>query len=90
MVERMGKKVLGKELAIYKKMRPELLKHHMGKHVVIHGDTFAGAFDTFDTAAREAISQFGDGPYLIREVTEIEPRMPMPASVAFRPIYAAN
>ncbi len=90
MVERMGKKVLEKELATYKKMRPELLKHHLGKHAVIHGDTFVGAFDTFDAAAREAINQFGDGPYLIREVKELEPQMPMPASVAFRPIYATN
>ena len=80
---------LQKELALYAKKQAEFEKHHDGKFVLIHDEDFIGAFDTFDNAAKEAIKLFGDGPYLIRQVG-MDYSIKMPASVAFRPIHAAN
>ncbi len=77
------------EIAAFQSRKSELEQHHMHKFVIFHGEEFAGAFDTFDAAAREAIKRFGRGPYLIRQVGGIT-EMPMPASIAFRPIHAAS
>lgn len=67
-----------------------LLEHHNGKFVIFHETTFVDSFDTFDAAAREAISRFGQGPYLIRQVGGRPREFPMPASVAYRPVRAAS
>lgn len=75
-------KTLKKEIETFDAMKDKLLADYLGKYVLIHDSSFVGSYDTFDTAAREAISQFGNGPYLIREVTD-RPPMTMPASVAF-------
>ncbi len=76
---------LQEEIAAYQAMEADLRKHHLGKFVVFHGNEFMDAFDTFDSAACEAIKKFGRGPYLIRRVAD-RVVMPMPASVAFRPV----
>ena len=75
------------EQATYESMRVMLHEHHAGKFVVIKGDKLLGSYDTFDTAAREAIRAYGRGPYLIREVKE-PTVMRMPSSVAFRSPHA--
>jgi len=78
------------EIAAYDAMKAELIKHHLGKFVVFFGGELIGAYDSFDAAAREAITKYDKGPYLIREVTPNDNVMPMPASVAFRPLHASN
>ncbi len=80
---------LQQELDTYESMKEDLLKHYLGKYVLIHDDQFIGSFDSFDNAAKEAVKQFGKGPYLIRQVGK-DPVMAMPASVAYRPLYASN
>jgi hypothetical protein len=72
------------EIAAFERRREELEKYHNGKFVVFRGEELIGAFDTFDNAAREAVSRFGRGPYLIRQVGA--PAPPMPASVMYRPV----
>jgi len=76
------------EIDAYERMKDDLLKHYAGKYVIIKDQQFRGSFDTFDAAARDAINHFGQGPYLIRKVSELSV-MPMPASVAYRPAHAA-
>lgn len=80
---------LQEEILAFEEMKADLLKHHYGKFVVFKGKELVGAFDTFDNAAREAIQRFGNGPYLIRQVGG-PTGMPLPASVAYRPVYAAR
>lgn len=80
---------LDREIAAFALSRESLLAHHMGKFVVFQGEELRGAFDTFNTAARFALAEFGQGPYLIRQVGAPE-SMRMPASVAFRPLHAAG
>ena len=72
------------EIKAYEGMLDSLKKHHAGKFVIIKGGELHGAYDTFDTAARNAIREFGAGPYLIREVAE-EMVMPLPASAFLIP-----
>ena len=72
------------EIAAFERRLDELEKHYKGKFVVFHGEEMVGAFDTFDNAAREAVSRFGRGPYLIRQVGASPPIMP--ASVMYQPV----
>lgn len=80
---------LQEEIEAFENMKDELLRHHNGKFVVFKRKELIGAFDTFDNAAREAVQRFGNGPYLIRQVGT-STGMPLPASVAYRPVYATH
>lgn len=79
--------ILDREINAFEQMKAQLIENHNGKFVVIHGGKLVGVFDTFDTAAKTAVSQY-EQPYLIRQVGANQV-MPMPASVAFRQIHAA-
>lgn len=59
---------LEKEIMAFERLSPELEAHHHGKWVVIRDEVLVGAFDTLDAAAEEAVTRFGRGPYLIRQV----------------------
>ena len=59
---------LQENIAAYKKMKEELKKHHRLKWVIFYDTEFIGAYDDSAAAARVAISRFGRGPYLIRQV----------------------
>ena len=59
---------LEREIRAFEARREELELHCHRKFVLFHGDDFAGTFDDFDGAAREAIRRYGRGPYLIRQV----------------------
>jgi hypothetical protein len=83
----MNTQALRPEIEAFEKMKDDLIAHHYGKFVIIKNQQLKGSFDTFDTAAREAIKLFGKGPYLIRRVSNEKP-MTMPASVAYRAVHA--
>ena len=75
---------LEREIAAFNQMLPTLERHHMGKFVVIKDDELTGAFDSLDAAATFAVTRYGRGPYLIRQVGS--PPVHLPASVLYRPI----
>jgi len=74
-------------IAVFEAQQNELEQRYLDKFVVFYNGEFVGSFDTFDAAGREAVARFGDGPYLIRQVG-FPTTLPMPASVAYMPIYA--
>jgi len=76
------------EIRAFEAKRKELERNYLRKFVVFKGGEFVGAWDTFDAAAREAVSRFGRGPYLIREVGAPPPVLP--ASVLFHNLRAAE
>lgn len=76
------------ELAAYDAMRNDLEAHHMGKWVLIHDGALVAVYETFEATANDAVSKFGRGPYLIRQVGA--PPIVLPASVMFRPSYGPN
>jgi hypothetical protein len=56
------------EIRAYEKNYTELERVYNGKYVIFREEELVGAFDDLDAAAEEAISRFGKGPYLIRQV----------------------
>ena len=74
--------LLDKDLAAYEQMRNDLEAHKMGKWVLMHNQALVGIYDSFQDAAKEAVSKFGRGPYLIRQVGA--PPITLPASVMYR------
>lgn len=69
------------EIAAYEKVREDLELHHMGEWVVVHAEKLIGTYDSFESAANEAVARFGRGPYLIHQVGA--PPITIPASVMF-------
>jgi len=64
--------VLDKELALFETMKPELLKNHEGKFVLMHGNDLCGTYDTAENAYGEGIKRFGLEPFLIKRIAEKE------------------
>lgn len=79
---------LRNEIAAYERMRNDLELDHLGKWVVVHDEKLIGAYESFETAADEAVQRFGRGPYLIRQVGA--PPLVLPASVRYRPIHTGG
>jgi len=75
---------INENIKAYEKMLDELERHHRWKWVLFHDRNHIDAFDTFDTAAHEAMQRFGRGPYLIRQVGAPVPRLP--TSIPYRPV----
>jgi hypothetical protein len=63
---------LEKELALFGKMKPELLKNHEGKFVLIHNEDFLGAFDSAENAYAEGVKRFGRESFLVKKVSKEE------------------
>jgi hypothetical protein len=61
---------LEKELALFAKLKPELLKNHAGKFVLIREEEFIGAYDSAENAYAEGVKRFGREPFLVKKVTE--------------------
>lgn len=62
---------LEKELALFEKMKPELLKNHKGKFVLMHGEILCGTYDTAENAYNEGVKRFGREPFLIKKLVII-------------------
>jgi hypothetical protein len=71
-----------RDLAAYEQMRKDLEAHKMGKWVLMRDQVLMGVYDSFQESANEAVSKFGRGPYLIRQVGA--PPITLPASVMYR------
>jgi hypothetical protein len=74
------------EIAAYEQRKQELEDKHMGKWVLFFNGELISIYDSFESAANDAVTRFGRGPYLIRQIGA--PTVTLPASVMFRPTYA--
>ncbi len=72
---------LAVELAAYKHKSPQLEASHMGKWVIFKGQALISIHDTLEAAAEAAVTKFGHGPYLIRQVGA--PPIVIPVSLAY-------
>ncbi len=77
---------LDSEIAAYENMQKELEEKYMGKWVLFYQGKLVSVYESFDDAASDAVTRFGRGPYLIRQVGA--PAITLPASVMYRPVYA--
>ena len=67
-----AKMALDKELELFAKMKPELLKNHEGKFALIRGEEFIGAYDSAENAYAEGVKRFGCESFLVKKVTQEE------------------
>ena len=56
------------EIAAFERMRETLAADHFGEWVVVHNESLVGTYSTFELAADETTSRFGEGPHSIREI----------------------
>lgn len=71
--------VFEQEQKYYDDHKPELLKHHLGKFVLIVKSELIGAYDHEEDAYSVGISKFGNVPLFIKCVEVDEPPTTMPA-----------
>lgn len=58
---------LEKELVTYQARLEDLLAQE-GKYVLIHGETVAGTFDTYETALRTGYEKYGLDPFMVKKI----------------------
>ncbi len=61
---------LSREDAAFERERPRLVREHLGKIALIHGDEVIGPFATLAEAQREGSRQFGNARLIFRPITE--------------------
>jgi hypothetical protein len=76
------------EIAAFDEMKADLEAEHFGEWVVFHARKLIKTYKDFESAASDAVEQFGAGPYLIRQIGA--PPMSLPASLMSRPAHAQD
>lgn len=69
------------EIDAYQRMEAQLKVDHHGRWVLLHDGALIDSFETFEAAAADAVSKFGRGPFLIRQVGA--PPATLPVSVMY-------
>jgi hypothetical protein len=64
--------MLEKEKATYEMNHAQLLGEHKGKFVVIKDDRIIDVFSSIDDALKHGYDLFGNEPFLVKQVTEVE------------------
>ena len=77
---------LSDEIAAYERMRNGLETDHFGQWALVRQEELIGTYESFESAADDAVRKFGGGPYLIRQIGTPAPSLP--ASVLYRPVHA--
>ncbi|MBM3858164.1 MAG: hypothetical protein FJ395_00775 [Verrucomicrobia bacterium] len=70
---------LEREIKFFEGKRAEWLGVYPNKFVVVKGDEFVAACDSFEEALRVGIDRFGNQPFLVRQVTANEEKVTIPA-----------
>src|SRR5258706_11633599 len=70
---------LERELGEFEARRNEFEAEYLGKWIVLRNTDLVGVFADFEAAAADAVTKFGRGPYLIRQVGA--PPVVLPISV---------
>lgn len=64
--------LLDKELSTFEANKGALLASAMGKFVLIKGEDIFGTFDTRADAVGRGYEEFGNEPFLVKEVLEMD------------------
>jgi len=62
---------LEKELETYRSKLPEL-HDEQGKFALVHGDTVAGIYGTYDDALKAGYEKFSLEPFLVKQIQIVE------------------
>ena len=71
-------------IAAYEVMQRDLEARCPGDWALVHDRKLISTYQTFDEAAQDAVSRFGRGPYLIRQIGA--PPVRLPASVMYHAV----
>lgn len=71
MTQKIEPAVLETELKTYADHRDELLAQE-GRFVLIHGNQIVGAYDSQADAVTQGYKQFGNVPFLVKQIMRIE------------------
>ncbi len=63
---------LKKEIEAYESQKAELLDKSKGKFVLIKGEKVIDVFDTEIDAIRQGYKRFGNVPFLVKQIVELE------------------
>src|SRR5437763_1488739 len=63
---------LSREDAAFERERPRLVREHLGKIAVVHGDEVIGAYATLGEALTEGVRRFGYARLICRPITEAD------------------
>ncbi len=66
--------VLMEELKTYEKHKQDLIKSSNGKYVLIKGSEIIGTYESQRDAINTGIEKFGNTPFLVKKIEEIEQR----------------
>lgn len=64
--------LLANELETFERHREELVQSANGKYALVHGDEVIGTYESKNDAITEGYRRFGLGPFLVKQVFEIE------------------
>jgi hypothetical protein len=64
--------MLSKELETYEANKSELIGKSKGKYVLIKDDQVIDVFDTKSDAIRQGYERFGNVPFFVKQIIEIE------------------
>ena len=64
--------LLKKEIEVYESQKAELLDKSKGKFVLIKDDKVIDIFDTEIDAIRQGYKRFGNVPFLVKQIVELE------------------
>lgn len=70
---------LEQELAFFDHHRAHLVAEHMGKYALIKEAVLVGTFDSAEAAYVEGLRQFGNVPFLVKQVLPEDPVVHLPA-----------
>ena len=68
----MKEKALEKELDFFQANLTALLGKAKGEYALIHGDELIGTFVSKEDAIRVGYEKFGNAPFLVKLITEVE------------------
>jgi hypothetical protein len=63
---------LANELHTFAAHKLELLAHAEGKFALVHDDEVVGVYDTENDAIAEGYRRFGNVPFLVKQVVQVE------------------
>ena len=67
-----NKNTLSEELKIYEENKAKLIKEANGKFVLIKGKEIVNIFDTQMDAIKVGIDKFGNDPFLVKKIEEVD------------------
>lgn len=64
--------LLKKENETYQKNKKKLVEESNGKYVLIRGSEIIGIYESEQDALKEGITRFGNVPFLVKKIEEVE------------------